>query len=79
MVRIQVFGSGCAPCKAMLQNVQTAVAELELDTPVEHMTRVLDLIQAGITATPTFMVDGHVHSAGKVLDVATIKGILTNR
>lgn len=79
MVRIQVFGSGCAPCKAMLQNVQTAVAELGLDVPVEHVTRVLDLIQAGITATPTFMLDGEVQSVGKVLDVPAIKAILVNR
>lgn len=75
-MKIQVFGTGCAPCKAMLRNVQTAVAELGLGSPVEHVTRVQAMLDAGITGTPAFVVDGEIKCVGRTLDVAAIKAIL---
>ena len=75
-MRVQVFGTGCAPCKAMLKNVETAVAELGLGCQVEHMTRVRDMIDAGVTGTPALAIDGKLLSVGRVLDVTAIKAIL---
>ena len=76
-MRIQVFGTGCAPCKVMLRNVEAAVAELGLASQVEHVTRLEEMLDAGITGTPTLVVDGVIKSVGRALDVATIKSILT--
>lgn len=75
-MKIQVFGTGCAPCKAMLSNVQAAVAELGLDCTVEHVTNVLDMIDAGITGTPALAIDGEVKCMGRSLEIAAIKGLL---
>ena len=77
-MRIQVFGTGCAPCKVMLRNVEAAVAELGLASQVEHVTRLEEMLDAGITGTPTLVVDGVIKSVGRALDVATIKSILTS-
>jgi small redox-active disulfide protein 2 len=77
-MRIQVFGTGCAPCKTMLQNVEKAVAELRLGARVEHVTRIQAMLDAGVTGTPALVLDGEIKSVGKALDVATIKSILTS-
>ncbi len=45
-MRIQVFTTGCAPCKVLLQNVEAAGAELGLTAQVEHVNRV----QTGVAA-----------------------------
>lgn len=77
-MRIRVFGTGCASCKTMLRNVQTAVAEIGLGAEVEHVSRVQEMIDAGITATPTLVVDGEIKSVGRALDVPTLKALLTS-
>ena len=77
-MRIQVFGTGCAPCKKMLVNVEAAVAELGIASQVEHVTRVQAMLDAGITGTPALVVDGEIKCVGRALDVASIKSILTS-
>ena len=77
-MRIQVFGAGCVPCKLMLQNVQQAVRELELPDEVEYVTRIQDLLDAGITGTPTLKIDGEVVSVGRALDVPRIKQLFSS-
>jgi small redox-active disulfide protein 2 len=77
-MKIQVFGTGCAPCKTVLRNVEAAVAELGLGAQVEHATRVQAMLDAGITGTPALVVDGEVKCVGRVLDVAASKVLLTS-
>jgi small redox-active disulfide protein 2 len=77
-MRIQVFATGCAPCKVLLRNVAAAVAELGLTSPVEHVTRLQEMLDAGITGTPALVVNGEIKCVGRALDVATIKSILTS-
>jgi small redox-active disulfide protein 2 len=78
-MKIQVFGSGggCAPCKTMLRNAETAVAELGLSTEVEYVTRIQHMLELGISGSPALVVDGEVKCVGKALDVTAIKAILT--
>lgn len=76
-MKLQVFGTGCAPCAAMRRNVDTAVAELGLDCTVEHVSRIADMVEMGIAATPALAIDGHVVTMGKALDVMALKTLLT--
>lgn len=55
-MHIEVFGTGCAPCKAMLRNVRAAVEQLQLDGAVDHRSRIQDMLRAGITGTPALVV-----------------------
>jgi small redox-active disulfide protein 2 len=79
-MKIQVFGSGggCAPCKTMLANVQTALAQFDGAAELEYVTRIQQMLELGITGTPALVIDGEVKSVGKALDVAAIKAILAS-
>jgi len=79
-MKVQLFGSGsgCAPCKAMLRNVELAIAELGLATQVEYITRVQQMLDLGITGTPALVIDGEVKCVGRALEVTAIKALLTS-
>lgn len=79
IMRIQVFGTGCAACETLEANVQRAVTELGLDCRVEHEGRILEMVKAGVAQVPALVVDGEVKSMGKALDVATVKVMLAPR
>lgn len=75
-MKIQVYGTGCTPCKLMLANTQEAVRQLGLPDTVEHMSRIQDMLTAGITGTPALAIDGEIRVMGKALDVPTIVALL---
>jgi len=77
-VKIQVFGTHCGACKTMNQNVDEAVRQTGLDCSVERVTRILDMIEHGVTGTPALKINGELKSVGRALDVETIKGLLAN-
>jgi predicted DsbA family dithiol-disulfide isomerase len=60
----------------MLSNVERAVRELGLPDAVEHVRRIQDMLDAGLTGTPALVIDGEVKVMGKALDVPDIKRIL---
>ena len=75
-MKIQVYGTNCAPCKVMLANTQEAARELGLESSVQHMTRIQDMLAAGITGTPALAIDGEIKEMGKALDVPAIVALL---
>ncbi len=75
-MKIQVYGTGCTPCKIMLANVQEAARQLNLADPVEHMTRIQDMLAAGVSGTPALAIDGELKVVGKALDVPAIVALL---
>lgn len=75
-MRIQVYGTGCTPCKIMLANTQQAVRELGLPEQVEHVKRIQDMLEAGISGTPALAINGEIKVMGKALDVPQIKALL---
>ena len=76
-MRIQVYGSGCTPCKIMLANTEQAVRELGMPHQVEHVKRIQDMLEAGISGTPALAINGEVKVMGKALDVPQIKALLS--
>ncbi len=76
-MKIQLFGSSCAACDKMKTHVHDAVAQLQLPCDLEVVTRIADMIDLGITQTPSLAINGRVMSSGRVLDVDTIKGMLS--
>ena len=75
-MKIQLFGAGCAACEKMKKHLETAVSELGIGCELQIVTRIADMIELGIFQTPTLTVNGEVLSAGRVLDVETIKKAL---
>lgn len=75
-MKVQLFGAACAACEKMKKHVETAVLELRIPCELEHVTRISDMIEMGVTQTPTLIVNGEVVTAGRVLEVEAIKRTL---
>ncbi len=75
-MKIQVLGPGCARCKQLTANAQTAVAELGLDAQVEKVEDLREIARYRILSTPGLVVDGQVRSVGRVLSPEDVKYLL---
>ena len=73
---IQVLGSGCAKCNALEDAVREALAELGMDTTVDHVTAFAQIAAMGVMTTPALVVDGKVLSAGQVLKKEQVMDLL---
>ena len=73
---IKVLGSGCAKCSALEQATREALAELGMDTTIEHVTDFPQIAAYGVMTTPALVVDGKVVSYGRVLKQEEVKALL---
>lgn len=73
---VKVLGSGCAKCSALEQAVRAALAELGMDTAVDHVTDFAQIAAYGVMTTPALVVDGKVVSCGKVLKKEEAKALI---
>ena len=73
---IKVLGPGCAKCLALEENTLAALAELDMDTTIEHITDFAQIAAYGVMTTPALVVDGKVVSYGKVLKKDEVKALI---
>lgn len=64
---VKVLGSGCAKCNELEAATKEALAELGMDTKIDHVTDFTQIAAYGVMSTPALVVDGKVVSYGKVL------------
>lgn len=64
---VKVLGTGCAKCNALEAAAKEALAELGMDTAIDHVTDFSQIAAYGVMTTPALVVDGKVVSLGKVL------------
>lgn len=76
-MEIKVLGTGCASCKALYENVKTAVLELSLDATVVKEEDLMKIMSYNVLGLPALVVDEKVVSAGKKLSLSDVKSILT--
>ena len=74
--RIKILGSGCAKCNALEDAAKTALAELNMDTTIDHVTDFAQIAAYGVMTTPALVVDGKVVSYGKVLKKDEVKALI---
>jgi small redox-active disulfide protein 2 len=75
-MKIQVLGTGCAKCKALLANTEKAVKELGIDAEIEKVTGIQDILKFQILMPPGLVIDGEVKAAGRVPAVDEIRKLL---
>jgi small redox-active disulfide protein 2 len=75
-MNIQVLGPGCARCKQLFSNTQSAVNQANLDADIEKVEDIVTIMKYGVMATPALVVDGNVLFAGKVPSVAELQQML---
>ena len=75
---VKVLGSGCAKCNALEQATREALAELGMETTIDHVTDFTQIASYGVMTTPALVVDGKVVSYGKVLKKDEAKALIQN-
>ena len=73
---IKVLGAGCAKCHALEDATKAALAELNMDTTIDHVTDFSQIAAYGVMTTPALVVDGKVVSYGKVLNKDEVKALI---
>ncbi len=73
---IKILGSGCKKCNELEQATKQALANLSMDTAVDHVTDFAAISSYGVMSTPALVVNGKVVSYGKVLKVSEVEAIL---
>ncbi len=76
-MKIEIYGTGCAKCKTLFENVGRAVAECGIAAEVVKVEDIQKITDAGVFFTPAIAVDGQVKSSGKLLNVDDIKKLIT--
>ena len=75
--KIEVFGPGCAKCKALKDNTEEALEKLGWnDAEFLYITDMKELIERGIASTPALAIDGEVILSGKYLPTDKIVEML---
>ena len=73
---VKVLGAGCAKCHALEDAAKAALAELNMDTTIDHVTDFSQIAAYGVMTTPALVVDGKVVSYGKVLNKDEVKALI---
>lgn len=73
---VKVLGGGCAKCNQLEAATVEALAALDMDTTIEHVTDWGEIASYGVMTTPALVVDGAVVSFGKVLKKDEVVKIL---
>lgn len=74
--RVKVLGSGCCYCNDLENATKEALAQLGMDTTVDHVTDLAQIASYGVMSTPALVVDGKVLSYGKVLTTPEVLALL---
>ena len=72
-MKVQVYGTGCANCKALEKAVKKAVKELDMDVEIVKIQDMDKILEAGLMSMPGFAVEGEIKSMGRLPSVDEIK------
>lgn len=75
-MKIEILGTGCAKCTALLEATKKAVAQKGLFVQIEKVEDIMKIMAYGVTSTPALVIDGTVKSSGKLLSVDEIIALL---
>ena len=76
MKKLQILGTGCAKCKKLAENTETAAKAMGLQYELIKVTDITEIMKFGVMMTPALAVDGHVKIVGTVPEPEAIKALL---
>jgi small redox-active disulfide protein 2 len=76
MKKLQVLGTGCAKCRKLAENTETAAKELGIDYELIKVQEIEEIMNFGVMVTPALAVDGTVKITGKVPKPEEIKKLI---
>ncbi|MCX6894589.1 MAG: thioredoxin family protein [Verrucomicrobia bacterium] len=75
-MKLQILGTGCAKCNALMQATEQAAQALGLQYELEKVSDLKQIMAFGVMTTPALVVDGQVKVSGKVPALVELKAIL---
>ena len=72
-MKIEILGTGCPKCEALMNNAEAAVRELGIDAEISKVTDIVEIANRGVMMTPALSVDGEIKLVGKLATVAELK------
>lgn len=75
-MKIQILGTGCGKCNALMMATEKAAQALGVKCELEKITDLKQIMAFGVMMTPALVVDGKVKFSGKVPSVDEIKTML---
>ena len=75
-MKFTIYGSGCAKCKQLTANAESAAQALGKTYEVEKVTDTNAIIDAGVMRTPALAIDGDIVVEGKVSSPNEIQALL---
>ena len=74
---IKILGGGCANCKVLYNNVNSACRELSVDAKITKVEDYADIASYGVMTTPALVIDEKVVAFGK-LNYKKVKELIGN-
>jgi small redox-active disulfide protein 2 len=75
-MKIEVLGTGCAKCKALMEVAKQAVAQIGGFHEVKKVEDITEIMKYNVLSTPALVVDGVVKSTGKLLSLQEVIALL---
>ncbi len=75
-MKIEILGTGCTKCEALLQNVKQAVADEKIFAQIEKVDDPIKIMEYQVLSTPALVVNSVVKSSGKLLNKEEVKEFL---
>ena len=72
-MKIEILGTGCPKCEALMNNAEAAVRELGIDAEISKVKDIVEIANRGVMMTPALSVDGEIKLVGKLATVAELK------
>lgn len=74
-MKVQIAGPGCPKCQTTEKTVRDALAELNKEADISHVTDFKEIAQLGVRITPAVIIDGKVVLSGRVPSTAEAKDL----
>ncbi len=73
---VEILGTGCKKCQQLEANAKEAIATLNLEATVLHVTDPMKIAERGAMKTPALVINGQLVSQGKVVTPDQIQPLL---
>lgn len=79
MLKITVYGPGCAKCKETERRVRHVVGMAGVEAEIIKMTDPMEMARAGVLLTPAVAIEGQVKVSGRIPTEEDIRAWFSDR
>ncbi|MBS3795871.1 MAG: TM0996/MTH895 family glutaredoxin-like protein [Candidatus Thorarchaeota archaeon] len=75
-MKIEIFGTGCAKCKATKEHIELVLRENDFAADLVEVDEMDEIVERGVMMTPAVAIDGDVKISGRVPTQEEIEQLL---